>query len=243
MSDPRCTPICPLCTGVCTSIWIVSYRQGQQLPTYLLFQWTLQGAPHHSKSIHAHTNTAQGHTYKLACSAVGELNTPVMSRATQPKLSTLDVKMTPLLSGFTACTATSTLPPPSRRLRWRPLLIWCYVQSCGNQNPHRSDLGEIQSDETREHCKRKDLLSVTVCDSGSASQGMKLSPCPFLTLKSPKGPRGCGKWEARSLLNSCVIEFPHNTANVCMGARTSVPRAQWVKQGAKIPRTNFVLKQ
>ncbi len=72
---------------------------------------------------------------------------------------------------------------------------------------------------------------------------MNLSLCPFLTLKSPKGPGGCGKWEARSLLNSCVIEFPHNTANVCMDAGTSVPRAQRVKRGAKIPRTRLVLKQ
>lgn len=58
-------------------------------------------------------------------------------------------------------------------------------------------------------------------DSGSASQGTNLSLCPFLTLESLMGPGGCGKSEARSRLNSCVIEFPHNTANVCMSAGTS----------------------
>lgn len=110
-------------------------------------------------------------------------------------------------------------------------------------NPHRSELGELQLDDRREDCKRRDLLSVNVCDSGSTSQGMNLSLCPFLTLKSPRGPGGCGKWEARSLLNSCVIEFPHNTANVCADAGTSVPRAQRVKRGAKIPRAHFVLRQ
>lgn len=70
---------------------------------------------------------------------------------------------------------------------------------------------------------------------------MNLSLCPLLTLKSPMGPGGCGKWEARSLLNSCVIEFPHNTANVCTDAGTSVPRAIRVKQGPKIPRARFGL--
>lgn len=98
-------------------------------------------------------------------------------------------------------------------------------------------------DTVREHCKRTDSLSVNICDSGSASQGMNLSLCPFLTLKSPMGPGGCGKWEARSLLNSCVIEFPHNTANVCMDAGTSVPKARRVKQGPKIPRAHLVSKQ
>lgn len=109
-------------------------------------------------------------------------------------------------------------------------------------NPHRSELGELQSDDRREDCKRREPPPVTVCDSGSASQGMNLSPCPFLTWKSPRGPGGCGKWEARSLLNSCVIEFPHNTAYECMLAGTSVPRAQRVKQGAKIPRGPFGLE-
>lgn len=57
------------------------------------------------------------HTHKLTCSAVGEFNTPVMSRATQPKLSTLDSKMTPPLSNFTA---TSSLPVSSDEgRRWR----------------------------------------------------------------------------------------------------------------------------
>lgn len=79
-------------------------------------------------------------------------------------------------------------------------------------NPHRSNLGKIQSEQP------------SVNDSGFASQGMNLRLCPFLTLKSPMGPGGCGKSEARSLLNSCVIEFPHNTSHVRMNAGTS--RAQ-----------------
>lgn len=61
-----------------------------------------------------------------------------------------------------------------------------------------------------------------VNNSGSASQGTALSLCPLLTLKSPMGPGGCGKSEARSRLNGCVIEFPHSAANVCMSAGASV---------------------
>lgn len=46
------------------------------------------------------------------------------------------------------------------------------------------------------------------------------------------------------LLNSCVIEFPHNTmtvqwTGVCMSADVSVPKDHWVKQEAKIPKFHF----
>lgn len=151
--------------------------------------------------------------------------------------STLDSKMTPSLSRFTA---TSSLPVSSDEGRRRRRLR---SDATSKAVAIKSSWIRTHRDTVREHCKRTDSLSVNICDSGSASQGMNLSLCPFLTLKSPMGPGGCGKWEARSLLNSCVIEFPHNTANVCMDAGTSVPRARRVKQGPKIPRAHLVSKQ
>lgn len=66
---------------------------------------------------------------------------------------------------------------------------------------------------------------------------MTLSSCPLLTLKSPEGPRGCGKREARSLLNSCVTEFPHNTTKAYLR-----PERNGLNTGQK-PRPNSVLKQ
>lgn len=73
-----------------------------------------------------------------------------------------------------------------------------------------SEANQLKSSHVRS--RRDPVRTPSVNDSGSASQGTGLSLCPFLTLKSPMGPGGCGKSEARSLLNSCVTEFPHNAS-------------------------------
>lgn len=77
------------------------------------------------------------------------------------------------------------------------------------------------------------LSFVSVFKNDSASQGVNLRLCPFMTFESLRGSRGCGKCEARSLLNSCVIEFPQNTANIFMGKGTSKSRNQLVNKGLK----------
>lgn len=112
------------------------------------------------------------------------------------------------LSDFTCCTATYSVPVSSDEV-W---VISCYVQSCADQ---------IFTGRSLVWYSWKGRVLLSVNNSDSASQGMNLSLCPFLPLKSPMGPWGCGKWEARSLLNSCVIEFPHNTTNACMDAGMS----------------------
>lgn len=54
-------------------------------------------------------------------------------------------------------------------------------------------------------------------------------PLPFPDLEISDGAGGgCGKWEAERLRNRCVIEFPHNTANICVNSGTSTLAATFL---------------
>lgn len=112
------------------------------------------------------------------------------------------------------CTATPLLPSNT-------------VKTITMQTPLSLDQKSPKLGETQwyDHQEGK-RLTRWVSDSGSVSQGMNLSLCPFLTLKSRRGPGGCGKCEARSQLNSCVIKFPSQHSGFkCRGtAETTVTR-------------------
>lgn len=162
---------------------------GWQLPTYLLILWTLWG-PHPPKiwtHTHTHKGNAMQYTHILECSAVGEFNTPVMSCALLPYRSICDFEI--LLLNFNSYTATS---PPPRHLQCGPLLtvlIWCHIQIL-------EDLILVRYGCLTATTVKGALRSLWLfCNSDSASQDMNLSPCPFLTLKSPKGGRRV--WEMR----------------------------------------------
>lgn len=140
--------------------------------------------------------TTHTHT-RLACSAVGQFNMLVRSCAAQPELSTSEFQN------------YSTY-----LIHWRHLSSDEQSKAAEIKSPRDgSELESILADDYKQDCKRREWLSATTCDREGTSQAMNLSPSPFLTLKSPRGPEGCGKWKARSLLNSCASEFPLNTAN------------------------------
>lgn len=88
------------------------------------------------------------HTYKLTCSAVRDFITLVMSRATRPKLSVLDLETITRMSNFNGCNDTSSLLVRSDKVcsLLHPKL-W-------RSNPSRSKSVEIQSEST---CKKAEF--------------------------------------------------------------------------------------
>lgn len=198
-----------------SSIWIMSCWQqgGSCLHTFWSSGLSEDPTPQKSGHIHTHKGNTMQYTHILECSAVGEFNTPIMSCALLPYRSICDFEI--LLLNFNSYTATS---PPPRHLQRGPLLtalIWCHIQILEDLNLVR--YGCLTATTVKGALRSLWLF----CNSDSASQDMNLSPCPFLTLKSPKGGRRVwemgGQESAKQLCHwvSTHSEYMYGCRHVC----------------------------
>lgn len=170
---------------VCLYIFHLDHKllaTGWQLPTYLLILWTLWG-PHPPK-IWTHTHTQRQcnaiHTYTrmLSCRRIQHSGNVLCPSALPFNMRFWNsaVKLQQLHCNI------STFPS-SPMWTTADVLIWCHIQIL-------EDLILVRYGCLTATTVKGTLRSLWLfCNSDSASQDMNLSPCPFLTLKSPKGGR------------------------------------------------------
>lgn len=184
---------------------------GWQLPTYLLILWTLWG-PHPPK-IWTHTHTQRQcnaiHTYArmLSCRRIQHTGNVLCPSALPFNMRFWNSAVKQLHCNI----STSTSSP-----MWTTaVLIWYHIQIL-------EDLILVRYGCLRVTTVKGALRSLWLfCNSDSASQDMNLSPCPFLTLKSPKGGRRVwemgGQESAKQLCHwvSTHSEYMYGCRHVC----------------------------